>query len=267
MHKRIRRRIHDRLVDLAASQAIQSGSPVSGIKAHSATPIILTIAFLAGLPLLAGSQAIPYAEESSDTVAGASIRQSDPTYVRPSQKTKLSNYIFDAIGPYPIVAAGFTAGVNQLSNTPPEWHQGAEGFGKRFGSDFGIAIATTTTRYALSQAFKEDALYYRCECQGVFLRLRHAVLTTLTARRDRDGHRVFSVPALVAPYAGSMTAVYGWYPDRYGAKDAFRMGNYSLLIYASGNIAMEFLYGGPHSLLSRMHLAKMHGRPGPGLTN
>ena len=25
-----------------------------------------------------------------------------------------------------------------------------------------------------------------------------------------------------------MTAVYGWYPGRYGAKDAFRMGNYSL---------------------------------------
>jgi hypothetical protein len=28
---------------------------------------------------------------------------------------------------------------------------------------------------------------------------------------------------------GTMTAVYGWYPDRYGAKDALRLGNYNLL--------------------------------------
>jgi hypothetical protein len=74
-----------------------------------------------------------------------------------------------------------------------------------------------------------------------------------------DGHRVFSFPALVAPYAGSFTAVYGWYPDRFGAKDAFRIGNYNLLAYAGGNVALEFLYSGPHSLLSRMHLNNAHG--------
>jgi hypothetical protein len=61
-----------------------------------------------------------------------------------------------------------------------------------------------------------------------------------------------------------MTAVYGWYPDRFGAKDGFRIGNYSLLVYAGGNIALEFLHSGPHSLLSRMHLNNAHGAPGPG---
>ena len=59
--------------------------------------------------------------------------------------------------------------------------------------------------------------------------------STLTARRGEDGHRVFSLPALVAPYAGAATAVYGWYPNRFGAKDAFRMGNYSLLAFAGEN--------------------------------
>ena len=67
--------------------------------------------------------------------------------------------------------------------------------------------------------------------------------------------------AVVAPYAGTMTAVYGWYPDRYSAKDALRMGNYSLLGYVGGNIALEFLYGGPHSLLSRIHLNNPHAAP------
>jgi hypothetical protein len=95
----------------------------------------------------------------------------------------------------------------------------------------------------------------------VFPRLGHAVISTLTARSGQDGHRIFSVPALVAPYAGSMTAVYAWYPDRYGVKDAFRMGNYSLLTYMGGNVALEFLYSGPHSLLHRMHLNNAHGSP------
>jgi hypothetical protein len=107
-------------------------------------------------------------------------------------------------------------------------------------------------------------LYYRCECKGVFPRLRHAVISTLTARRGEDGHRVFSFPALVAPYAGSMTAVYAWYPGRYNGKDALRMGNYTMLGYVGGNVALEFLYSGPHSLLHRMHLNNGHGAPDPG---
>lgn len=167
--------------------------------------------------------------------------QPDLTYTRPTQKIKLRNYIFDAIGPYPIVGAAVAAGINQASNDTPEWKQGAEGYGKRFASDLGIAAVSTTTRYALAEAFKEDTLYYRCECKGVLPRLRHAVISTLTSRRGDDGHRVFSFPALVAPYAGTMTAVYAWYPGRYNAKDGFRMGNYSLLGYVGGNIALEFL--------------------------
>ena len=96
-------------------------------------------------------------------------------------------------------------------------------------------------------------------------RLRHAVISTLTARRGEDGHRVFSFPALVAPYAGTMTAVYGWYPRRYGARDALRMGSYSMVGYVAGNIGLEFLYSGPHSWLTRMHLNNGHGAPGPDL--
>jgi len=111
---------------------------------------------------------------------------------------------------------------------------------------------------------KEDTLYYRCECQGLLPRVKHAMFSTLTARRGDDGHRVFSLPALIAPYAGSMTAVYGWYPSRFSAKDAFRIGNYSLLAYMGENISLEFFYSGPHSLLARMHLNNAHAAPVQG---
>jgi hypothetical protein len=230
--------------------------------------LLLVIADLAVLPVLAKAQSLVEARDSSSSTVDLSLStatpQPDVTYMRPPETTKLNNYLFDAFGPYPIVGAAIAGGINQVQNTPPEWKQGAEGYSKRFGSDFGIAAVTTTTRYALSEAFHEDTLYYRCECKGVFRRLSHAVISTFTARRGDDGHRVFSFPDLVAPYAGTMTAVYGWYPGRYDYKDGFRMGNYSLLGYVGANIALEFLYSGPHSWISRMHLNNGHGAPNPG---
>jgi hypothetical protein len=229
--------------------------------------IILLISFVGGfafLPSLAKAQSLAESDVSTSAAASNTTSQSNLAYTRPTQKTKVRNYFFDAFGPYPIVGAAFAAGINQADNAPPEWKQGAEGYGKRLASDFGIAAVTTTTRYALAQAFREDTLYYRCECKGVFPRFGHAVISTFTGRRGADGHRAFSFSALVAPYAGTMTAVYAWYPGRYDATDAFRMGNYSLLAYMGGNVALEFLYGGPHSLLARMHLNNGHGAPSPG---
>jgi hypothetical protein len=223
--------------------------------------LFLAAAVLSGLSVTARSQTLIDAPEPSSTMASTTSVQPDLMYTPPSRRTKVNNYLFDAYGPYPVVGAAFAAGINQWTDATPEWNQGVKGYARRFGSDFGIAAVSTTTRYVLSSATREDTLYYRCECRGVFPRLGHAVISTLTARSGQDGHRIFSVPALVAPYAGSMTAVYAWYPDRYGVKDAFRMGNYSLLTYMGGNVALEFLYSGPHSLLHRMHLNNAHGSP------
>ena len=225
---------------------------------------LLSVAAFSVLPVLAMAQLLVDPRDASDTVVATTPPQSELTYVRPTQKIKLHNYLFDAFGPYPIVGAAVAAGINQADNTPPEWKQGAEGYGKRVASNFGIAGVGITTRYALSEAFREDSMYYRCECTGIFPRLGHAVISTFTARRGADGHRVFSFPAVVAPYAGTMTAVYAWYPGRYNASDGFRMGNYSLLAYVGGNVALEFLYSGPHSLLTRMHLNNGHGAPTAG---
>jgi hypothetical protein len=226
--------------------------------------MVLLAALLTGHPATARSQSLTYAENSSSGVESTAALRPNLTYVRPTQGTMARNYAFDAFGPYPVAGSAIAAGIGQIDKSMPEWNQGLKGYGRRFGSDFGIAAVGTTTRYGLSEALRQDSMYYRCECRGVFPRLGHAVLSTLTARHGEDGRRIFSLPALVAPYAGSMTAVYGWYPNRYGAKDGFRIGNYSLLSNVGGNIALEFLYSGPHSLLARMHLNNAHGAPDPG---
>jgi len=225
---------------------------------------LLLVAVFTSLPMLADAQSLADSRESSGAIAATISTQPALTYIRPTQKTKLRNYVFDAFGPYPVAGAAVAAGIGQAYNTPPEWKQGARGYGLRIGSAYGIAAVSTTTRYGLAQAFREDTLYYRCECRGVFPRLSHAVISTLTARRGEDGHRVFSFPALIAPYAGAMTAVYACYPGRYNGKDALRMGNYTMLGYAGANLAMEFLYRGPNSFLHRMHLDNGRGAPSSG---
>lgn len=241
------------------------GKEPAGAMMHRAMLFALVVtavlAAMAAMPVRARSQSSLSSGDPPATLEITAPEPLDLVYVRPTERTKVSNYAFDAFGPYPIAGAGVAAGIHQWTNSPPEWGQGARGFGRRFGSDFGIAAIGTTTRYGLAKAFREDTLYYRCECSGVFPRLRHAVISTLTARHDEDGHRAFSFSALAAPYAGPMIAVYAWYPNRFGAKDAFRMGNYSLLEYMGGNIALEFLYSGPHALLSRLHLNNTHGSP------
>jgi len=228
--------------------------------------LMLAIVAAAMSATLAHAQAAVELGDSPGVALSATTAHSQPDlqYTRPTEKAKLANYFFDAYGPYPIAGAAIVAGINQYEVHPPEWGAGADGYGKRFGSNFAIAAVGTTTRYALAKALREDTLYYRCECKGFFPRLSHAVISTFTSRRGDDGHRVFSFPALVAPYAGTMTAVYGWYPARYGTKDGFRMGNYSLLGYVGGNIALEFIYSGPHSWISRMHLNNTHGARYPG---
>ena len=143
-------------------------------------PGLLLIANLAGLGVVAKAQLLLDSEDPSGPIASTTLPQMDFTYTRPPQATKIRNYLFDAFGPYPIVGAALTAGFGQATNIGPRWGHGVEGYGRRFGSDFRIAAISTTARYALSEASKEDTLYYRCECQGVLPRLRHAVISTLT---------------------------------------------------------------------------------------
>jgi len=222
------------------------------MKNTSAFLALLLPALFAAMPQTAHSQSVPYVEAPSAETAFSRSTISTENYVRPSEAETGRKYVFDAYGPYPILGAGLTAGFGQWSNSPPEWHQGAEGYAKRFGSDFGMVAISTTTRYGLSEAMREDSSYYRCECEGLIPRMNHAILSTVTARRGQDGHRAFSISTLVSPYVGSTVAVYGWYPDRFGAKDALRLGNYNLLAFIGGNVALEFLYGGPHTLMSHM---------------
>lgn len=220
-----------------------------------------------GTPAQSQTQTPP---QTAPPSSSSSNVQPGSTYHRPTGMEKLRNYAFDSFGPYAILRSVAGAGIQQAETAssahtagiPPDWGQGWDSYGARVGSNFGVHLVTQTARYSLAQVFHEDTIYYRCECSGFLPRLGHALLSTVTARRGDDGHRVLSFPAIAAPYAGTEAAALLWYPSRYEPMDGFRTGNYNLLIQGGVNVALEFIYGGPHTLLSQHHVPMVSNATG-----
>ena len=123
--------------------------------------LVLVAAVLAAMSVQTRSQSL---SSSGDSAANAGIifagKPDYLTYVRPTPTTMLKHYAFDAFGPYALAFTVFTAGLDQATNTPPEWKQGFGAYAERFGSDFGIAVVGTTTRYGTAAAFRDDTSIY-----------------------------------------------------------------------------------------------------------
>jgi hypothetical protein len=177
-------------------------------------------------------------EKNTDDARRAQMPASN--YRQPSAREQFRQYLRDTYGPSAFVEATVMSSIDQARNAPPEWKQGGQGFAERFGSNFGKHAITETTRYGMASALRLDTSYERCACSGVFPRLGHSLLSSVTARKA-NGSRILSIPSLMAPYAGSFAATDTWYPDRFGPKDGFRSGTFSLGIHTGLNILWEFI--------------------------
>ncbi len=162
-------------------------------------------------------------------------------YHPPTQKQRFRRYAGWMFSPYSWASVTFVSGLHQAERNPPDWEEGWAGFGQRYASNLGTNMGNATARYVLAEVLKEDTLYYPCRCRRPWPRLQHAVLTSFLARRGADGHQVLGLPQIVAPYAGPFLSVYAWYPSRYNAEDAMRMGLHGLMSEVGTNVAIEFL--------------------------
>jgi hypothetical protein len=200
------------------------------------------------------------ADSSSSSAFTATPSSSTPdtpigsfnTYVAPTEAQKFSDFSWNALGPIAFAGSSFAAAINQGTNFPHAWGQGAGAYGARVASNLGISLVTATAQYSMAEAFHEDTEYYRCACTGFSSRFWHAAISTVTARRGNDGHTSFSIALTVSPFVGPITAANTWIPSRNGPMMGVRMGGYNLLGQFGQNEALEFLYGGPHTLLGRI---------------
>lgn len=164
-------------------------------------------------------------------------------------KGRVGNYFYDTFGPGTWIAAGILAGRDQgrnrgsntkLHGEPPEWGQGAEGYGDRYASRFGQVVISQTVRYSTGALLHEDVIYHRCQCTGLLPRMTHVFVGSYTATTS-SGSTVFSLPNLVGPLAAGQIAVAGWYPSRFDQRQGLRLAVPQLMGGPIRNAVREFL--------------------------
>ena len=161
-------------------------------------------------------------------------------YVFPTPRERFKDYVNDVVGPMRLVRTSVAAGLDQWRDTPEEWGQGMEGYGKRFASSFGRSAIQQTVTYGLDMALELDTGFQRSKRNGFFPRLKDALAETVTSR-TKSGKRVISVPRLAGVYTGSVIASETWYPERYSYKDGLRQGTGTLLTNFGLNVLREFV--------------------------
>ena len=175
-------------------------------------------------------------DQQATTPTAASDR-----YVRPDAKTRRKRYINSMVGPFALARQVAGSGYATWRNSPEEWGDQWEGFGRRVASSFGKNVIKQTTIYGLDEAFKLDSSYYRSKDKSVGARIRNAVISPVTAR-DRNGKRVFGFPRIAGTYGSSMIAHEAWYPARYDWKDGLKGGSMSLGYGVLFNLFKEFVW-------------------------
>jgi hypothetical protein len=204
--------------------------------------VTVSYRFIVAALLIATSAAAGSQSTSSPQTGPAAVpapAANPAAYSFPDSHQQFRNYLYSTFGPPAFISSAVGAGLDQRKPAPPEWDSGAQGYAERYGWRFGMQLVTQTIAYSLGALVHEDVAYHRCACAGLLPRTTHAFVSTLTARTTR-GRTVFSVPALVSPYAGSFTAVNAWYPSRYEPADALRIGSMSFVFKAAGNLVGEF---------------------------
>jgi hypothetical protein len=162
------------------------------------------------------------------------------TYKRPDSKTRFKRYVKSVVGPVALAKNVVFAGYATWRNSPEEWGDNWEGFGRRFASGVGKSAIKGTTMYAMDEAFKLDSAFYRSKKTTVGGRLGDALVSAFTARKP-DGRKVLGVPRIAGTYASSVIAAEAWYPKRFDYKDGLKSGTISLGLNAVFNVFKEFV--------------------------
>jgi hypothetical protein len=82
------------------------------------------------------------------------------------------------------LSVGLGAGIAQLEHAPSQWGQGAEGYGRRFGTFYGIAAFRQSVLFAGSSLLHEDPRPLRSQRHGFVPRTVGALKLAMQSRRD-----------------------------------------------------------------------------------
>jgi len=132
------------------------------------------------------------------------------------------------------------AGMNQISNTPHEWGQGAVGFGRRFASAFGGHIVHNAIKYPVAKLLHEEFGYRPSNKQGFKPRLKYALLSTFITHKTTTEQPTLAVGEISgAVGAGLISRL--WQPKSVASLGhGFASAGIVLSVDAGMNVVREF---------------------------
>jgi hypothetical protein len=135
--------------------------------------------------------------------------------------------------------AAFAAGIDQAQDNFPEYGQGMEGYGKRFGVNLADTnLDTFFGRFLLPTLLHDDPRYFRIGPSGTFKRrLLHAILSPEWTRRDNGSHR-FNYSKVAGTFMATAVGT-AYYPESESDAGSFFARSFSRLGSASGNAAFQ----------------------------
>lgn len=116
------------------------------------------------------------------------------------------------LNPYTLVFVAAEAGINQARNSPKDYGQGAEGFGKRYGAGFADGLSDGLFVTGLYPSLlRQDPRYYRLGDGGFSHRAGYAVTRILVTRQD-SGRKAFNFSEVLGSFSSSALAT-TYYPS------------------------------------------------------
>lgn len=107
---------------------------------------------------------------------------------------------------------GFLAGISQAENSEPGYGQGAEGYGKRFGSAFADGtIENYMTGAVLPSLLRQDPRFFQ-KGQGTFLHRTGYAVSRIFVTRTDSGHGQFNYSEVVGSAMSAAISTYSYHP-------------------------------------------------------
>jgi hypothetical protein len=107
---------------------------------------------------------------------------------------------------------GFLAGISQAQNSEKGYGQGAEGYAKRYASQFGDGtIESYMVEFAFPVVFKQDPRYFRVG-QGSFGYRTGRVLKRLVVTKGDNGNNQFNVSEVFGSGTAAVVSIYSYHP-------------------------------------------------------
>ena len=248
---------------IASQTAGQTGSPVG---THTIPPAQTSGSApggsAAGETPQGSDQALKSAEKQRMLGVMPAFNVVEEGYAPPLKpRSKFELWYKSAIDPFTFAVAGLGAGIEQAENSYPEYHQGFEGFAKRYGAGYADSVDGGFWGNAvLPVLFKQDPRYFRMAHGPKKRRLVYALFSTVRSKGDNGKWQPAYANVLGNLISGGIANVY--YPaSSRGAGLTFERGFTVTAEGALGAIAYEFY---PDTIV---YLKRRHNRNHPPATS